>query len=232
MAEEVSSEGTGGRAARAILTLLRIAVGWHFLYEGHAKFMQGQWTSAGYLAAARWWLGGVFQWMAAHAPVVAIVDALNIGGQVVIGLLLMTGAVTRAASLAGVALLLLYYLANPPLVGLGLSVPADGHYLIVDRNLVEMLTLAFFAALPATALPGVDRWFLTRRRRALAEQAAHLAEPAPSLPAPARLADRRALLANLAGLPFLGAFAYALLRKQRWQSYEGCRHSGGLSCGG
>ena len=59
------------------------------------------------------------------------------------------------------ALLLLYYLANPPLIGLGLSVPADGHYLVVDRNLIELLTLAFFAALPATALPGVDRWFLT-----------------------------------------------------------------------
>ena len=143
-----------GRWQRALLTLLRIAIGWHFLYEGHAKFMQGHWTSAGYLDASRWWFGGVFQWMAAHAPVITIVDAVNIGGQVVIGILLITGTLTRAASLAGVALLLLYYLANPPLVGLGLSVPADGHYLVVDRNLIEMLTLAFFAALPATALPG------------------------------------------------------------------------------
>ena len=221
MAESVSTEGTGGRAARAILTLLRIAIGWHFLYEGHAKFMQGHWTSAGYLAASRWWFGGAFQWLAAHAPLVTVVDALNIGGQVVIGLLLMTGTVTRAASLAGVALLLLYYLANPPLVGLGLSVPADGHYLVVDRNLIEMLTLAFLAALPATALPGVDRWFLTRRRQAArraggARGRARAVAPA----APARVADRRALLANLAGLPFLGAFAYALLRKHRWQSYE------------
>jgi hypothetical protein len=134
-------------------------------------------------------------------------------------------------------------------VGLGLSVPADGHYLVVDRNLIEMLTLAFFAALPATTLPGIDRWFLTRRRKALAEtgQAAQIAQPpaaatdasdgtaldvpAVVVPAPAAEAtsvrlraagvpDRRALLANLASLPFLGAFAYALVKKHRWLSYE------------
>ena len=116
----------------------------------------------------------------------SIVDAINIGGQVVIGILLITGTAARAASLAGMALLLLYYLANPPLIGLGLSVPADGHYLVVDRNLIELLTLAFFAALPATALPGVDRWFLERRRRALdgAAQRAHYVSPAPAGGAP------------------------------------------------
>ena len=240
MAEQSQDQGFAGRVQRGLLTLLRMAIGWHFLYEGHAKFMQGQWTSAGYLDASRWWFGGVFQWMAAHTAVVALVDAVNIGGQIVIGILLITGTVTRAASLAAVALLLLYYLANPPLVGVGLSVPADGHYLVVDRNLIEMLTLAFFAALPATALPGIDRWFLNRRRNALAEAAgAERVLPPPaggettSAPAtpdeaaslklqPARsdVPNRRALLANLASLPFLGAFAFALFKKRQWQSYE------------
>ena len=240
MAEQSQDQGFAGRVQRGLLTLLRMAIGWHFLYEGHAKFMQGQWTSAGYLDASRWWFGGVFQWMAAHTAVVALVDAVNIGGQIVIGILLITGTVTRAASLAAVALLLLYYLANPPLVGVGLSVPADGHYLVVDRNLIEMLTLAFFAALPATALPGIDRWFLNRRRDALAEAAgAERVLPPPaggettSAPAtpdeaaslklqPARsdVPNRRALLANLASLPFLGAFAFALFKKRQWQSYE------------
>ncbi len=240
MTEQAQDQGVAGRVQRGLLTLLRMAIGWHFLYEGHAKFMQGQWTSAGYLDASRWWFGGAFQWMAAHPAVVTLVDAVNIGGQIVVGILLITGTVTRAASFAAVALLLLYYLANPPLVGVGLSVPADGHYLVVDRNLIEMLTLAFFAALPAAALPGIDRWFLERRRNALtaAGGAGQVLEPpvgaettsTPATPAEAAslklrpaLADvpnRRALLANLASLPFLGAFAFALFKKRQWQSYE------------
>jgi uncharacterized membrane protein YphA (DoxX/SURF4 family) len=220
MADQASGVGVVGRLQRGLLTLLRIAIGWHFLYEGHAKFLSGSWTSAGYLDASRWLLGGAFQWMASHPGVIALVDAVNIGGQIVIGLLLITGTLTRAASLAAIALLLLYYLANPPLVGLGLAVPADGHYLVVDRNLIELLTLAFLAALPATFLPGVDRWFLRRRQAALAQ-----AVPAdPSVvwpkPAPADASGRRELLANLVSLPFLGAFAYALFKKRQWSSYE------------
>ena len=184
MAEQASEVGVAGRLQRGLLTLLRIAIGWHFLYEGHAKFFSGNWTSAGYLEASRWIFGGAFQWMASHPAVIALVDAVNIGGQILIGLLLITGTLTRAASLAAIALLLLYYLANPPLVGLGLTVPADGHYLVVDRNLIEMLTLAFLAALPVTALPGVDRWFVRRRQAALAE--APRPRPPRRTPSPSR----------------------------------------------
>jgi uncharacterized membrane protein YphA (DoxX/SURF4 family) len=229
MAEQASDVGVVGRLQRGLLTLLRIAIGWHFLYEGHAKFFSGSWTSAGYLEASRWIFGGAFQWMASHPAVIALVDAVNIGGQILIGLLLVTGTLTRAASLAGIALLLLYYLANPPLVGVGLSVPADGHYLVVDRNLIELLTLAFLAALPVTFLPGVDRWFLRRRQAALAEARAaqptaapgeRAAEPATVTLRPADAPGRREMLANLASLPFLGAFAYALFKKRQWSSYE------------
>jgi uncharacterized membrane protein YphA (DoxX/SURF4 family) len=217
MADEAPEVGVVGRLQRALLTLLRIAIGWHFLYEGHAKFFSGTWTSAGYLDASRWLLGGAFQWMASHPGVIALVDAVNVGGQIVIGLLLITGTLTRAASLAAIALLLLYYVANPPLVGLGLAVPADGHYLVVDRNLIELLALALLVALPATFLPGVDRWFLWRRRAAT-EEARARAESSVVPPRPARA--RRDLLADLVGLPFLGALAYALVRKRQWASYE------------
>ena len=231
MAERVSDgSGVVGAAPRALLTLVRIAIGWHFLYEGHAKLYAGSWTSAGYLEASRWFLGGAFHWMASHPGVIAVVDAVNIGGQVLIGLLLITGALTRAASLAGIALLALYYVANPPLVGLGLAVPADGHYLVVDRNLIEMLTLGVLAALPLTFLPGVDRWFLARRRAALEAAAEAPAPPSPGgaadaaaaapKPAAAGAPGRREMIANLASLPFLGAFAFALFKKRQWASYE------------
>ena len=187
MAEQAAGVGVADKLQRGLLTLLRIAIGWHFLYEGHAKFFSGSWTSAGYLEASRWIFGGAFQWMASHPAVIALVDAVNIGGQILIGLLLVTGTLTRAASLAAIALLLLYYLANPPLVGLGLAIPADGHYLVVDRNLIELLTLAFLAALPVTALPGVDRWFVRRRQASLAGRR----RPAQAAPATRRPRPRR-----------------------------------------
>jgi uncharacterized membrane protein YphA (DoxX/SURF4 family) len=107
MTERASELGAVGRLQRGLLTLLRIAIGWHFLYEGHATFFSGSWTSAGYLDASRWFLGGTFQWMASHPAVTALVDAINIGGQILIGLLLITGTLTRAASLAAIVLLLL-----------------------------------------------------------------------------------------------------------------------------
>src|SRR5512147_2198639 len=106
MADQAPDVGVVGRLQRGLLTLLRIAIGWHFLYEGHAKFLSGTWTSAGYLDASRWFLGDAFQWVASHPGVVALVDAVNVGGQIVIGLLLIAGALTRAASLAAIALLL------------------------------------------------------------------------------------------------------------------------------
>jgi uncharacterized membrane protein YphA (DoxX/SURF4 family) len=234
MAEHAVDTGTLGRFQRGLLTLLRIAIGWHFLYEGHAKFFSGNWTSAGYLEASRWIFGGAFQWMASHPAVLALVDAVNIGGQVLIGLLLITGTLTRAASLAAIALLALYYLANPPLVGLGLTVPAEGHYLVVDRNLIEMIALAVIAAMPVAALPGIDRWFLNRRRAALeaarmpgpaeaADAATSSPDDAPAValrPGRAEGPGRREMIANLASLPFLGAFAFALFKKRQWASYE------------
>ena len=34
------------------MALLRIAIGWHFLYEGLIKLQAGDWSAAGYLRGA------------------------------------------------------------------------------------------------------------------------------------------------------------------------------------
>jgi len=38
------------RTGRYLLTIVRIAIGWHFLYEGIAKIIAVNWSSAPYLA--------------------------------------------------------------------------------------------------------------------------------------------------------------------------------------
>ena len=43
-----------------ILTILRIFVGWHFLYEGIVKLFNPEWSSASYLMESKWLLSGFF----------------------------------------------------------------------------------------------------------------------------------------------------------------------------
>ena len=72
-----------------VLVLLRMGIGWHFLYEGLVKALSPGWTSAAFLAESRWLLSGFFHWIVAHPVVLRIVDLLNVWGLVLIGLALL-----------------------------------------------------------------------------------------------------------------------------------------------
>jgi len=150
-----------------VLVILRVAVGWHFLYEGLAKLFAPGWSSASYLELSRSAFAPVFNWMAANPSVLRIVDLVNIWGLMGIGLALMLGLFTRIACGFGICLLLAYYLANPPFVGLDFGVPTEGHYLIVNKNLVEMVALAVLLAFPTGRFLGLDRLIHIARDRRL-----------------------------------------------------------------
>ena len=45
------------------LSLLRVLVGWHLLYEGMAKLANSNWTSAAYLLDSKWIFSGIAKWM-------------------------------------------------------------------------------------------------------------------------------------------------------------------------
>ena len=128
------------------LVFLRVAIGWHLLYEGIVKLLTPEWTSAAYLEISRWIFSGFFQWIAGTPTVLQIVDQINIWGLILIGLALMLGCFTRGAAISGMVLLGLSYLANPPFVGLDFGIPAEGNYLIVDKNLVEIIALLVIAS--------------------------------------------------------------------------------------
>ena len=68
-----------------LLTIIRMAVGWHFLYEGISKVIAGSWSSAAYLTGSRWIFAPLFQWMAGNAGVVAIIDFINMWGMILVG---------------------------------------------------------------------------------------------------------------------------------------------------
>ena len=58
------------------LVALRMLIGWHFLYEGIAKFINPYWTSAGYLQASQGPFADWFVSLAVDPGRLAIVDGV------------------------------------------------------------------------------------------------------------------------------------------------------------
>ncbi len=145
------------RAAMISITLLRIVVGWHFLYEGIAKLTSPSWSAAGYLKQARGPFGGLFRSLAAQPNLLENANLITMWGLAIVGLLLMLGLFTRLASLAGIGFILLFYFANPPFVGYFYSLPSEGSYLIVNKNLVELCALVVILVTGSGHFAGFDR---------------------------------------------------------------------------
>ncbi|MCE5346537.1 MAG: DoxX family membrane protein [Bacteroidales bacterium] len=138
------------------LVVLRFLIGWHILYEGFSKVLIPNWSSFGFLQESKWIFAGFAQFVLNHATVLHVVDFLNTWGLIAIGLGLIFGLFTRLASISGALLLLLYYLNNPPLIGLEYSVPTEGNYLVVSKTLIESVALVVLALFPTSNVFGLD----------------------------------------------------------------------------
>lgn len=117
------------------IALLRVLIGWHFLYEGIIKLYNPDWTSFGYLATAQGPLEPVFRAMTSEA-VLPWIDTMNWAALVFVGITLILGVFEKAGALVGAGLLLLYYLAHPSWPGMA-QVNTEGSYWIVNKNLIE-----------------------------------------------------------------------------------------------
>ncbi|MBI5010136.1 MAG: DoxX family protein [Bacteroidia bacterium] len=141
---------------KIVLVTLRLLIGWHILYEGFAKLLIPNWTSASFLKESQWILKGFSEWIISSPGVLSAVDFLNTWGLILIGMGLVLGLFTRIASISGAVLLLVYYLNNPPLIGLEYSVPAEGSYLVVSKTLIESMALVVLAVFPSGYFAGLD----------------------------------------------------------------------------
>jgi len=139
------------------ITVLRVAIGWHFLYEGIAKLTSASWSAAGYLKQARGPFAGLFKWLAGEPNLLANADLITMWGLTLVGVLLILGLFTRLASLGGIGFIVLFYLCNPPFVGYFYSIPAEGSYLIVNKNLVELCALVVVLVTGSGRFAGLDR---------------------------------------------------------------------------
>ncbi|HEV3119921.1 MAG TPA: DoxX family protein [Gemmataceae bacterium] len=100
------------------------------------------------------------------------IDGVTRYGLTAIGVCLIIGLFTRTACLAGACFLILVYLTIPALPWLPESPRAEGHYLFVNKNIIEMLALFTLATTRSgywLGLDGLLYWLLPwhwRSRRA------------------------------------------------------------------
>ena len=151
---------------KILLLALRLAIGWHFLYEGLVKLANPNWTSAGYLLDSAGFMKSFYFNLAGNPDILKVVDFLNVWGLILIGFGLILGAFTRVVIISGIVLMAFYYLSHPPFVGLKYAVPGDGSYLLVNKMVIEALALGVLLVFPTWKEWGLGRW-IGRRAKGL-----------------------------------------------------------------
>ncbi len=198
-----------------LFTILRIIIGWHFLYEGIVKIANPSWTSASYLMESKWLFSGFFHWLISNSTTLQIVDFLNVWGLVIIGFCLFTGIFSRIASISGALLLLIYYIASPPFVYS--SVPSVSNFYIINYNLIEAFVLIILATFPKDYLYGIQKYLVYYQSRRK-EQKFPPADNHERLEVYDN--SRRELIKNLAVIPLFGAVFFGMVKKRGWFSFE------------
>jgi uncharacterized membrane protein YphA (DoxX/SURF4 family) len=184
---------------KLLLTIVRIAIGWHFLYEGIAKLLIPKWTSFSYLSNSTGPLSGIYHSIAASPGILKVVDILNIFGLLLIGAALFLGLFSRIAAVCGALLLTLYYFAYPPF-GDSLFSVSEGHLFIIDKLFIETTVLLFFVFLKEKGF-GLDLFveYFKKSQEAKKKGSAGAAEYSDS---------RREILKNLSTIPVLGVMGW------------------------
>ena len=159
-----------------MMSLLRMAIGWHFLREGVIKLANPNWTAAGYLRGSWGPFAPLFNSMAESAQMMQFIDFIMPIALTVAGLGLILGLFTRTSSVIGMGLLGTFYVAAPPFEFAPLAdawapfkssvdhavwagqhqFGAEGNYYFVNKNLIEFLALAVICTLHPAAQYGLD----------------------------------------------------------------------------
>lgn len=147
------------------LVALRVLIGWHFLYEGVVKVVNPNWSGIGYLMDSGGFMAGFFRSLAANQSTLQVIDFINIWGLIAIGLGLILGSFTRIATISGILLLILYYFSHPPFPGIDYAMPMEGSYLIVNKNLIEMVALVVLFLFPTSREFGLDKFICKKHNK-------------------------------------------------------------------
>ena len=139
------------------IVLLRVLIGWHFLYEGVIKLYNRDWTSFGYLATAQGPLEPLFLAIAKE-PMIGWADTLNWLALMFVGITFLLGIFEKKGALVGILLLALYYLAHPAFPWLQ-QVNVEGSYWFINKNLIELAACLVIYQFPTGQYFGLTNLF-------------------------------------------------------------------------
>jgi uncharacterized membrane protein YphA (DoxX/SURF4 family) len=136
---------------------------------------------AGALTSARLAAAGPVPAPPQFAPAERI-DWLTRWGLTAIGACLLLGIFTRTACVAGALFLMMVYLTMPPFPWVPEPLRTEGHYLFVNKNLIEMLALLTLATTRSGCWAGLDGvlQFLWPKRREIVRAAREMQAAAPA----------------------------------------------------
>jgi|SRR3989344_2364782 len=129
--------------------LLRITMGWMFLYAGVKNMLNPNFSAAGYLAGAKTFTG-FFHWLATP-DILPIVNFINVWGLTLLGASLILGIAVKLSSKLGALLMILYWLP------LGVVYP-NAHSLVVDDHIIYAAALLVLASMSAGRVWGLENW--------------------------------------------------------------------------
>lgn len=148
------------------LVVLRLLIGWHFLYEGLVKMLNSSWSAYPYLMDSKGCLSELFYYIADNPNLLTVSNLINVYGLTLIGLCLILGCFTRYSIIGAVAFLVMYYLSHPPFIGADYMMPTEGSYLWVDKNLIEIGALLVLLYFPTSHIVGLDQYIFKRKKAA------------------------------------------------------------------
>jgi thiosulfate dehydrogenase [quinone] large subunit len=124
------------RKAKLFISLLRIGLGWVFLYQGIVAFRTPGWSVQQFIVNAQTF--PQFYAKLLQAPMLGYVSLTVQILFVVVGIMLIIGLWSRISALLGILLMLFFYfpLLKFPYVG--------NNYLLIDEHIIYSLILAYF----------------------------------------------------------------------------------------
>jgi thiosulfate dehydrogenase [quinone] large subunit len=142
------------------LVILRVFIGWHFMYEGLVKILNPKWTSLPYLLDSKGPAASFFINLTQHESVMTLVNFVNEWSLLIIGFCLILGLFSKLASIGGMILLIAYSLSHPAFINASYMMPFEGSYLWIDKNLVEFAALGVLCVFSTSKIIGLDRWLV------------------------------------------------------------------------
>ena len=107
----------------------------------------------------------LFKSLAQSPEIMPIVDMLNIYGLTILGLLLILGCFEKFAYIGAISILTLYYLSHPASLNAVYSLPAEGSYLWIDKNIVMLFAVVVLMVFPTAEQLGLDKLFLKSKKK-------------------------------------------------------------------